>query len=125
MKKLILGALIMLTASSCSMFRTSSATVLNVDSALESYTEADLSVTNNKISFKYTPSKQDRKAGQKHIINNATAAALKANGDADILVERQYEIVKKTRLFRGPKIKSVTITGYPGTYKNFTIKNSK
>ena len=44
--------------------------------------------------------------------------ALKANGGGDVLIETQEAIVKRSGLFLR-KIKSVTVTGYPATYKNF------
>ena len=40
------------------------------------------------------------------------------NGNADVLVESQQEIYVRQGLL-GKKIKSVTVTGYPATYKNF------
>ena len=124
MKRILSGALLIMLISSCSMFRTSTSTTMQVDSSLTSVTTADLQVSDTKISYTYYPKKQDRKAGLGHVISNATAAALKENGNADILVERQYEAVFKSRLF-GKKIKSITITGYPATYKNFKVQPFK
>lgn len=98
--------------------RTSTSTALNVDTDLNSKTTADLVVSPNKIHFDYKPTKSERKAGFNVVVNNATAAALKANGDADVLVARQYEAVYKQRMF-GKKMKSIRITGYPASYKNF------
>ena len=100
MKRILSGALLIMLMSSCSMFRTSTSTTMQVDSSLTSVTTADLQVSDTKISYTYYPKKQDRKAGLGHVISNATAAALKENGNADILVERQYEAVFKSRLLR-------------------------
>ncbi|WP_277120960.1 hypothetical protein [Bacteroides ndongoniae] len=125
MKKLL--SLMLLTAllSSCSMFKSSTASTMEVNSALFSATSAELQVSNEKISYTYYPKKADRKAGFKHILNNATSAALKENGNADVLVERQYEVIAKKRLIRKNKIKSITVTGYPATYKNFKVESGK
>jgi len=124
MKHILLGSLLIILMSSCSLMRTSTSTTMNVDSSLISVTTADLQVSDTKISYTYHPKKQDRKAGLNHVISNAVAAALKENGNADVLVERQYEAVFKSRMF-GKKIKSVTITGYPATYKNFKVESYK
>lgn len=121
MKKVLFAFSLVLTMSSCSMFRTSTSSTMEVATSLTSAGTADLQVSDKKISYTYYPKKQDRKAGISHVISNAVAAALKANGDADVLVERQYDALFKTRLF-GKKIKSVTVTGYPATYKNFKVK---
>lgn len=105
--------------SSCSL-RIASSTTKPVNSSLNSYTQADLEISDQKISYTYVPNKRDRKKGMNHCLSNATAAALKENGNADVLVERQYQAVVKYKLFGLiRKIKTVTVTGYPGTYKNF------
>lgn len=105
--------------SSCSL-RIASSTTKPVNSSLNSYTQADLEISDQKISYTYVPNKRDRKKGLDHCLSNATAAALKENGNADVLVERQYQAVVKYKFFGWiRKIKSVTVSGYPGTYKNF------
>lgn len=111
--------------TSCSVLRKSSSTTQNVESSLSSATIADLQVSNQKISYTYRPNKQDRKAGINHVVGNAVAAALKNSGNADVLIERQYEAIYKVRLLGGKKIKSVTVTGYPATYKNFRNDTKK
>lgn len=114
---LLLGAFFM---ASCSMLKESSSTTMEVQSSLNSKTEADLEVSPQKISYTYIPNKRDRKAGLSHVLSNATAAALKENGNADVLVERQYDALIKYKFFGlVRKMKSVTVTGYPATYKNF------
>lgn len=125
MKHFLFGLLLALFVSSCSMFRTSTSTTMNVNSSLSSTTIADLDISNVKVSYTYYPKKQDRKAGMIHVIDNAVAATLKANGNADVLVERQYEAVFKSRMFGPKKMKSVTVTGYPAIYKNFRVESSK
>ena len=125
MKHFLFGLLLALLVSSCSMFRTSTSTTMNVNSSLSSATVADLEISNVKVSYTYYPKKQDRKAGMTHVINNAVAATIKENGNADVLVEKQYEAVFKSRMFGSKKVKSVTITGYPAIYKNFRVESSK
>lgn len=125
MKKLLSLVLLAALASSCSMFKASTASTMEVDQALISVTSAELQVSDEKISYTYYPKKADRKSGFKHILNNATSAALKENGNADVLVERQHEVIAKKRLLRPDKIKSITVTGYPATYKNFKVESVK
>lgn len=124
-KKLLLCAALAGLVCSCSTFRTSTATSMEVNTSLVSRTVADLEVSPERITYVYIPKKADRKAGLKHIIENATAAALKSSGGADVLVERQYEVLTKRRWLRRDKVRSVTITGYPGKYKNFRVTNRK
>lgn len=119
MKKILFVMLIASMCTSCSVLRKSSSTSQNVESSLKSATIADLEVSKQKISYTYRPNKQDRKAGINHVVSNAVAAALKNSGNADVLIERQYEAIYKVRLLGGKKIKTVTVTGYPATYKNF------
>lgn len=109
--------------SSCSVVRHSTATTQDVKTAITSLNTAELEVSDQKISYTYTPSKQDRKAGIKHVVNNAVAAALRENGNADVLVQKQQEVVYRVNMFGVRKIKTVTVTGYPAVYKNFSIKN--
>lgn len=125
MKKILFVMLIASMCTSCSVLRKSSSTTQNVESSLSSATIADLQVSNQKISYTYRPNKQDRKAGINHVVGNAVAAALKNSGNADVLIERQYEAIYKVRLLGGKKIKSVTVTGYPATYKNFRNDTKK
>ena len=48
---------------------------------------------------------------------NAVAAALEQNGGGDVLIQPQYQYTFKSFAFR--KLVSLTVTGYPATYKNF------
>ena len=61
-----------------------------------------------------------RRCGQKAVIATAVAEALKANGNADVLVGFQYEIKKTRNFFGRNNIKYVTVEGYPATYVNVT-----
>lgn len=102
---------------SCSTIKKSSTTV-DVATPVLTETVADLNVQPKKITFTLNPSASLRRGGEKNVINAAVAEALKANGNADVLVGMQYEIKKRKGLF-GTKIKYVTVTGYPATYSNF------
>ena len=80
---------------------------------------ADLDIKETKIVHTYRPSEEDRRAGVRNCVNTAIKEALATKGgNADVLIETQEAIVEKTGLF-GKKVKSVTVSGYPATYKNF------
>ena len=57
-----------------------------------------------------------RKGGYQNCINAAVREALLQNGNADVLVEMQNTVVEREGLM-GRKVKTVTVTGYPATYK--------
>lgn len=116
MKKILLSVAViaaMMGASSCSSIH-KTATTESINTEVIAFSEADLEVSPKKISFFYKPSSAEKRGGEKNAIKCAVAEALKANGNADVLVAPQYVIKKK----RG-KVKEVTVTGYPATYKNF------
>lgn len=112
-------ACLFLAATSCSTV-THSAQSVPVQTEVKSLSTAELNVHPVKITYTYKPTKAVRKGGDKNVLNMAVAEALKSNFNADVLVGMQYEM-KKTRNFFGvSKIKYVTVTGYPATYKNIT-----
>ena len=104
-------------SASCSSV-TNTARTESVPYAMYNATVADLDVSAERITYTIQPSKAIRKAG----VGNCKAAciqeALKANGNADLLVEPHFVIAKKRSLF-GEKITSVTVSGRPAKYKNF------
>lgn len=115
MKKVVLIAAVVLTLcgmSSCSSVKHTS-TAIPVGTTVSSSASADLIVSPTKISYTYKPSKAVKRSGESGVIQTAVSEALKANGNADVLVAPQYEITKKRRT-----IKLITVTGYPATYKN-------
>ena len=76
---------------------------------------ADLDISLNKITYMYHPIPSRIKiVGIDNVINTAVAEALKANGDADVLVGLQTQIK-----YEGTDIESVVVTGYPAKYKSF------
>lgn len=119
---LAVASIATLGLASCSSIR-HTATTQPVDTEIVSRNTADLDVSPQKISFTFRPSKAVRRTGEKAVIKTAVAEALKANGNADILVGFQYEIKKTRNFFGKTNIKYVTVEGYPATYKNFrTLK---
>lgn len=121
MKKLMIAAfavaLLLGGATSCSTVKKSSSTQ-DVMTTMQSGNEADLVVSPTKISFHYNVPKNVRRGGNKSALQTAVAEALKANGNADVLVHAQFE----TRSKRG-SIREITVTGYPVTYRNFRQSN--
>lgn len=117
MKKLFIAAVVVasLGMSSCTTIE-KTASVENINTEVVAAAKADLVVSEKKISFTYDVPKKERKAGNKNAVQCAVAEALKANGDADVLVAPQY-VIKK----RKGTVKTVTVTGYPATYKNFKV----
>lgn len=119
MKKILLGAAIVLAlgATSCSSIKHTS-TNIPVETSVISRSTADLAVQPGKISYTYRPGKAVRRTGEKNVIQTAVAEALKANGNADVLVGFQYELKKTRNFFGRNNIKYVTVEGYPATYVN-------
>lgn len=122
MKKLLLPtALVVLTLSSCSIMKKSASSV-DVTNSISTRTGADLEVSETRIMYTFRPTKAERKGGNKNVQNAAVSAALKANGNCDVLVAPEFETRIHYRLFGGRKIKEITVTGYPAKYKNFQPK---
>ncbi len=148
MKNLFLGLLvIIMTATSCATFHRTqtSVTTSDVTAPVIAATIADLEVSPQKINYTYKGPATAHKQitlfrNVDELICYAISEALKNYGNADVLVEPQTTIVYKakgmsksipTPLMRekspivykakGKKkgVESVTVTGYPATYKNF------
>ena len=124
MKKIFLMAMVAMMAASCTTMKMSTAKTMDVESSLTSKTTADMIVSERKISYDYYPNKKERKAGMNQVLNNAVSAALKANGDDDVLVHMQYNAIIKKKLWFSKKIRQVTVSGYPATYRNFKVQES-
>ena len=124
MKKIFFFSLVAMMAASCTIMKMSTAKTMDVKSSLTSKTTADMIVSERKISYDYYPNKKERKAGMNQVLNNAVSAALKANGDADVLVHMQYNAIIKKKLWFSKKIRQVTVSGYPATYRNFKVQES-
>lgn len=119
MKKSIFAAAVACLALTACTTTTKTATTVDVPNAISEYSAVDLNVSPSRISYTYRPSSDERRGGGRNVLNCAVQAALQTNGGGDVLVAPQYTVIKKKRLFGGKKIKEVTVTGYPATYKNF------
>ncbi|MDD6778465.1 MAG: hypothetical protein PUD91_05480 [Bacteroidales bacterium] len=120
MKKYIimLSVAAAMLATSCSTIE-KTATTRAITAPVAAAVTADLEVSPNKITYTYYPTSAVRRGGMQNIKAAAVAEALARNGNADVLIEPQTEIVQKKGFFGGFKVKSITVTGYPATYKNF------
>lgn len=124
MRKTILSlAVVALAMASCTTQRNTS-TTMDVSTSLRSAATSDLVVSDSKLTYTLRPAKKVRRGGLRNICSTAVAEALKSNGGGDVLVHPQYEVVTRRGLF-GKKVKSVTVSGYPGTYRNFKVKDCK
>ena len=103
-------------ATSCSTaYKTAS--TQNIKPTITAAVLSDLDVSNQKITYTLNPSAKVVRGGLQNCINTAISEALALNG-GDVLIETQNAIVVRGSKVFG-KIKSVTVTGYPATYKNF------
>lgn len=113
-KCLCIGLGAMLAFSSCTTIKHTS-TVAEIDTRIYNLTVAELDVKKDKAeataNWNWTPFST---FNLKEAKDNVTAEVLKASG-GDVLVEPQFE-VKRRGFLRGG---SITVTGYPATYKNF------
>lgn len=127
-KNVLLLGVILLGMTSCTTI-TKTATTANVPSSLLSTTVADLEVSPKRITTTIYPSAEVRRGGLSNVKQAAEAQALaeyaKANGgkEADLLVEPEYVVEQESYFIFGKKIKSVTVSGRPATYKGFRSLN--
>lgn len=103
--------------ASCTTIKKTASTI-DVNNSLTSNSDVELIVADKQISHNHRVTAKERRGGTKNVYNAAVSAALKANGNADVLVAPEYETVIKKGLF-GKKIKEVMVSGYPAKYKNF------
>lgn len=123
MKKinLLLAGVLLLTVSSCKLHMASS-TAMPINATITSESTAELKVMDKKVSYVYTPNKQERQRGLKQVKENAVAKLLEVNGNADVLVHPQYVVNLKKYIFRS-KILSVEVKGYPAYFVNVKAAN--
>lgn len=127
MKKffVILGSVVLL--SSCALTQAAVQTT-QIDTPIVSTTIASLDVSEKPISYTYVPTKAEAKSMTlAQLEQNAIFKALQSVG-ADEMVKTSFYLEGKTRLFwrvRGPKIASITVSGYPAKFKNFREPDSK
>ena len=117
MKKLIFILMVSAVAmTSCSTtYKTS--TTHDIKPTLAAAVLSDLEVSNQKITYTYSPSRMMRKSGLDNCIATAISEALTMNG-GDVLIETQKALVVRSFGLK-KRLKSVTVTGYPAKYKNF------
>ena len=118
MKKLLLtiGAVcaVMLTSRGSYRYTAYSATAVNVPTVIASESVADLNV-GERVSLRYTTTKDDRTAGLANCKAAAIAALLKANGYADVIVAPEFIIDSDWNY--------VEVSGRPAKYTNFRSAN--
>ena len=123
MKKLIFYALAVILMASCTT-TVKTARVESVPYSMYNATVADLEVSAERITYTFVPSKDIQRAGLTNCRQAAINEALKANGNADLLLEPQFVISRK-KTFGGNKVTSITVTGRPAKYKNFRSLDDK
>lgn len=118
MKKLfvLIGAVCAL--SSCQTIR-STATHKAVDIQPIGALIADLEVSPNRISYTMIPHRRVQRGGFENVKSTAIREALKNNGGGDVLVGLEVQ-TKSVRFLIWRLITSITVSGYPAKYKNFT-----
>ena len=116
MKSYGLMAFAAIALTSCASMTQTSKTA-GVESSLLSATVADLKV-GDRVSAELNVNKPLRRGGMTNICHAVEAEALAKAGNADVLLEPQYVIEKKTGLF-GSKVTKISVTGRPATYQNF------
>lgn len=116
MKSYGLMALAAIALTSCSTMTQTSKTA-GVESSLLSATVADMKV-GDRVSAEINVDKALRRGGMSNIRHAVEAEALAKAGNADVLLEPQYVVEKKTGFF-GSKVTKISVTGRPATYQNF------
>jgi hypothetical protein len=109
--------------TSCGSFngatKKATATTLSVSPSITTQTAADLDVAPSRVSYTLQVTDEIRNGGTENIIKVAQSELLEKNGNADVLVERQYT----TQSNKKGEITQITISGRPAKYINFrTIK---
>ena len=125
MKKIIvLIAVCSAMLCSCNVMRTN-VKFADVNAPVLSTTVASLEVESEPITFVYEPTKVERKhLSTADLIKNAQFLALQQHGSGDVMVQVSYKLEIK-KFFFFVRVKKVTITGYPATYKNFRNPNEE
>lgn len=111
-------------ATSCTTI-TKTATTEKLPAAFYNATVADLDVAPERIYYTMTPTKAIQRAGLGlgNVKQAAVNEALQKNGNADILVEPEFVIVQKKRLFCRNKVLQITVSGRPAKYTGFHSLN--
>ena len=76
---------------------------------------ADIDVSPVRITHFMLPSKTVLMGGYDNVVATAVREALDANGGGDVLVALETQVKYGSK----GQIESITVSGYPGKYKNF------
>ena len=76
---------------------------------------ADIEVSPNRITYFMLPTKTVVMGGYDNVVATAVREALDANGGGDVLVALETQV----KYSADGQIESITVSGYPGKYKNF------
>ena len=118
MKKFFLFACVAFVVSSCQTIR-STATHKTVDVQPIGALIADIEVAPNRISYTMVPHRRVQRGGFENVKSTAIREALRNNGGGDILVGLEVQ-TKSVRFLLWRRITSITVSGYPAKYTNFT-----
>lgn len=118
MKKLVVLILAVSAFTSCITIR-SSATHKSVEIQPIGALIADLQVAPERVSYTMKPHRRVRRGGFENVKSTAIREALKSNGGGDVLVGLEVQ-TKQSGFLWWRKIKSITVSGYPAKYTNFT-----
>lgn len=118
MKKVLLLVCIVFTISSCQTIR-NTATYKTVDIQPIGVLIADLEVSPTRITYTMIPHRRVQRGGFDNVKSTAIREALKNNGGGDVLVNLEVQTKYVSSIF-GKKISSITVSGYPAKYTNFT-----
>lgn len=119
MKKsiLLLSAVAVLSGCAVRVFNSSTSSNFINQPSISTSVIADLDVSPKKITYVYFPTKAVQKTVYKNVISTAVREALKANGNADVLVSPEYQV--KYEGLSKRKVSMVEVSGYPANYVNF------
>lgn len=88
---------------------------ISVDTPVTPPLIADLNVSSTKISFTLGVTQELLRTDIENMISAAVKEALLKNNNADVLIGMEYQI----KYNNNGVIESISVTGYPATYKNF------
>jgi len=115
-----LSAIVLL--SSC-VTTVKTARTAETSSSIKNATVADLKVTDHRITYTMSPSKEIQRAGLNNVKQAAIQEALTKHGNADVMVEPEFVISMKNNFIFGKKVTSITVSGRPAYYQNFRTLN--
>lgn len=118
MKKLLLLVCVAFAVSSCQTIR-NTATHKTVDVQPVGALIADLDVSPTRITYTMKPHRRVRRGGFENVKSTAIREALMTNGGGDVLVGLEVQ-TKSVGFLWGRKVTSITVSGYPAKYTNFS-----